>query len=48
PNTLPQGSLVWKPRPWWQFILLLLAVLGLLGGIGFIIWRILIPEPLRL
>jgi hypothetical protein len=48
PNTLPQGTLVWKPRPWWQFILLLLAVLGLLGGIGFIIWRILNPEPLRL
>jgi hypothetical protein len=48
PNTLPQGSLVWKPRPWWQFILLILAILGLLGGIGFIIWRILNPEPLRL
>ncbi|MEH2195921.1 MAG: hypothetical protein V7K98_25215 [Nostoc sp.] len=48
PNTLPQGSLVWKPRPWWQFLLLILAILGLLGGIGFIIWRILNPEPLRL
>ncbi|MEH1944988.1 MAG: hypothetical protein V7L01_32885 [Nostoc sp.] len=48
PNTLPQGTLVWKPRPWWQFILLILAVLGLLGGIGFIIWRILNPDPLRL
>ncbi|MDF5707591.1 MAG: hypothetical protein PUP90_07885 [Nostoc sp. S4] len=48
PNTLPQGTLVWKPRPWWQFLLLLLAILGVLGGIGFIIWRILNPEPLRL
>ncbi|MEH1856291.1 MAG: hypothetical protein V7L11_32545 [Nostoc sp.] len=48
PNTLPQGTLVWKPRPLWQFILLLLVVLGLLGGIGFIIWRILNPDPLRL
>ncbi|MEH2023947.1 COG1470 family protein [Nostoc sp.] len=48
PNTLPQGTLVWKSRPWWQFILLILAVLGLLGGIGFIIWRILNPDPLRL
>ncbi|MBW4675638.1 MAG: hypothetical protein KME52_16920 [Desmonostoc geniculatum HA4340-LM1] len=48
PNTLPQGTLVWKPRPWWQFLLLILAVLGLLGGIGFIIWRILNPDPLRL
>ncbi|MEH2138329.1 COG1470 family protein [Nostoc sp.] len=48
PNTLPQGSLVWKPRPWWQFLLLILAILGLLGGIGFIIWRVLNPDPLRL
>ncbi|MHC5597181.1 MAG: COG1470 family protein [Nostoc sp.] len=48
PNTLAQGSLVWKPRPWWQFILLILIVLGLLGGIGFIIWQIVNPEPLRL
>ncbi|BDI16260.1 hypothetical protein ANSO36C_20620 [Nostoc cf. commune SO-36] len=48
PNTLPQGTLVWKPRPWWQFILLILAILGLLGGLGFIIWRILNPDPLRL
>ncbi|MEH1934079.1 MAG: hypothetical protein V7L14_10190 [Nostoc sp.] len=48
PNTLPQGTLVWKPRPWWQFILLVLVILGLLGGIGFIIWRILNPDPLRL
>ncbi|NEU82545.1 hypothetical protein [Nostoc sp. UIC 10630] len=48
PNTLPQGSLVWKPRPLWQFILLILAILGLLGGIGFILWRILNPDPLKL
>ncbi|MEH2063763.1 MAG: hypothetical protein V7K50_16125 [Nostoc sp.] len=48
PNTLPQGTLVWNPRPFWQFILLLLAVLGLLGGLGFIIWRILNPQPLTL
>ncbi len=48
PNTFPQGTLVWKPRPWWQFLLLLLVILGLLAGIGFIIWRILNPEPLRL
>jgi uncharacterized membrane protein len=48
PNTFPQGTLVWKPRPWWQFLLLLLAILGILGGIGFILWRIFSPEPLRL
>ncbi|MDZ8025723.1 MAG: hypothetical protein RMX97_13690 [Nostoc sp. DedQUE11] len=48
PNTFPQGTLIWKPRPWWQFLLLILAILGLLGGIGFIILRILNPDPLRL
>jgi hypothetical protein len=47
-NTLPQLSLVWKPRPWWQFLLLLLVSLGLLGGIGFTIWRLLHPDPVRL
>jgi hypothetical protein len=48
PETLPQGTLVWKARPWWQLILLILLCLGLLGGIGFLIWRLLNPEPLRL
>jgi hypothetical protein len=47
PDTLPEGTLVWKPRPWWQFLLLILLILGLLGGIGYIIWRTLNPEPLK-
>lgn len=48
PNTLPQLSFVWKPRPWWQFLLLILLILGLLGGIGFIVWQLLNPAPVKL
>lgn len=47
-NTLPQLSFVWKPRPWWQFLLLILVCLGLFGGIGFIVWRLLNPDPVTL
>jgi hypothetical protein len=45
PEKLPQGTLVWKARPWWQFLLLLLLILGILGGSALIIWRILRPVP---
>jgi hypothetical protein len=48
PDTLPQGALLWKPRPLWQLILLILLILGLLGGIGFIVWRILNPPQLKI
>lgn len=48
PEKLPQGTLVWKPRSWWQLLLFVLGVLGLLGGIAFIIWLRLHPEPLAL
>lgn len=48
PEKLPQGTLVWKPRPWWQLLLLVLAVLGLLGGVAFIIWLRLHPDSLKL
>ncbi|MDZ8055322.1 MAG: hypothetical protein RMX68_028690 [Aulosira sp. ZfuVER01] len=47
-DTLPQGTLLWKPRPLWQLILLILLILGLLGGIGFIIWQMLNPPQLRI
>ncbi|MBD2449289.1 hypothetical protein H6G76_19425 [Nostoc sp. FACHB-152] len=47
-NTLTQLSFVWKPRPLWQFLLLLLVGIGLLGGIGFIVWRLLHPDPVKL
>jgi len=47
-NTLPQLSFVWKPRPWWQFLLLILVCLGLFAGTSFIIWRLLNPDPVTL
>lgn len=38
PKSLPQGTLVWKPRPWWLLWLLMLLALGTVGAIAFIIW----------
>jgi flagellar basal body-associated protein FliL len=38
PDPLPTGLFVWKARPWWHFILMLLAGVGVLSGIGLLIW----------
>jgi len=38
PQELPQGTLVWQPRPWWLLWLLALLALGTLGLIALIIW----------
>ncbi|MEB3358596.1 MAG: hypothetical protein VKK04_17855 [Synechococcales bacterium] len=38
PATLPQGTLIWQPRPFWQLGLLLLLTLGTLGAIAFALW----------
>ncbi|MBW4557867.1 MAG: hypothetical protein KME59_18400 [Trichormus sp. ATA11-4-KO1] len=44
-NSLP-GTLIWEPRPWWQFILLLLTGLGTLVAIAFLLWWLLrSPAP---
>jgi hypothetical protein len=48
PNKFPQGTLVWKARPWWQFLLLFLLILGILGGTALIIWRILHPPQAKI
>jgi len=45
PNELPQGALLWEPRPWWQFLLLLLTILGTLGAIAFLIWWLFFRPP---
>jgi hypothetical protein len=46
PEKLPMGLLVWKARPWWQFLLLLLAGVGALAGLGFLIWVVFFkPSP---
>ena len=47
-NASPQANLSWKARPWWQFLLLILLGLGLFAGAGYIIWRMLNPEPLKI
>jgi hypothetical protein len=45
PNSSLAGTLIWEPRPWWQFLLLLLTGLGIVAVIGFIIWWSLRPAP---
>ena len=44
-NPFSQQSFIWKSRPWWQLLLLILVCLGLLGGTGFLVWRLLHPTP---
>ena len=38
PEKLPMGLLIWKARPWWQLLLWLLAGVGVLSGLGLLIW----------
>ena len=45
PKDLPQGTLVWEARPWWQFLLLLLTGLCTLGAIAFLIWWLFFRPP---
>jgi hypothetical protein len=44
PPILP-GQLIWMPRPWWQLLLTLLAGLGLLGALAFLIWWYFLRPP---
>lgn len=46
PERQPQGILIWKARPWWQFLLLVLLVLGILGGVGSLVWFLFFRPPL--
>ncbi len=47
PEKSPQATLLWKARPWWQFLLVLLAGLGTIGSLGFLIWFFFFkPAPL--
>jgi hypothetical protein len=46
PKKLPMGLLVLKSRPWWQFLLCLLAGVSVLSGLGFLIWFVFFkPSP---
>ncbi|MDX2097705.1 MAG: hypothetical protein SFW36_08000 [Leptolyngbyaceae cyanobacterium bins.59] len=40
-----QGTLVWKARPWWQFLLLLLAGMGSIATLVYLIWSALFRPP---
>ena len=40
------GSMVWDGRPWWQFLLLFLTALGLIGALLFALW-LMLPRPPR-
>ncbi|TVQ58466.1 MAG: hypothetical protein EA366_06580, partial [Spirulina sp. DLM2.Bin59] len=40
------GSMVWDGRPWWQFLLLILTALGLIGALLFALW-LMLPRPPR-
>lgn len=33
-----QGTLIWKARPWWQFLLVLLTGLSAIALLGFAVW----------
>ncbi len=49
PKELPQGTLIWEPRPWWQFLLpfllLLLLLLGLISVGAFLLWQKFLIQP---
>ncbi len=45
PTDMPQGALLWEPRPWWQFLLVLLAGVGTLVAIAFLIWWLFFKPP---
>lgn len=44
PDTL-QGYLTWAARPWWQLLLVVLAGLGLIGTLAFLIWWYWLRSP---
>jgi hypothetical protein len=43
--SLPQGTIVWQSRPWWQVWLPLALFLALIGAIAFLLWPRSTPPP---
>lgn len=43
PNASLPGTVIWEARPWWQFLLVLLTVLGSIVAIAFLLWWLLKP-----
>jgi hypothetical protein len=50
PKELPQGLLIWQPRPWWQLLLLAFSVFVAILALVLLIWQIYFkaPEPPKL
>ncbi|HLO88311.1 MAG TPA: hypothetical protein VK203_25360 [Nostocaceae cyanobacterium] len=44
PNSTYPGTLIWEARPWWQFLLLFITFVGIVGTIIFLIWWALRPS----
>jgi uncharacterized membrane protein len=44
PNEHFEGYLIVEGRPWWQFLLLILTILGTVGALIFLIWWLFIRE----
>ncbi|MEL7355579.1 MAG: hypothetical protein AAFN40_03335 [Cyanobacteria bacterium J06560_6] len=40
-----QGNFTWLARPWWQLLLCVLLVLGLVGGTAGLVWWFLLRSP---
>ncbi|MFE4106142.1 COG1470 family protein [Almyronema epifaneia] len=45
PQSSLQGYLTWLPRPWWQLLLLILAGLGVLATLIWLIWWLFFRPP---
>ena len=45
PNDRFTGNLLLPARPWWQFVLLVISILGLVGTIVFLIWWFFFRPP---
>lgn len=45
PNDRYPSNLLLAPRPWWQFGLLLIGILGLIGTVIFLIWWFFFRQP---
>jgi hypothetical protein len=41
-----QARLIWQARPWWQVLLGAILVLGMVSGMGFLVWRLFFKPPL--
>ncbi|KAF3889252.1 MULTISPECIES: hypothetical protein [Nostocales] len=45
PDKLPEGTLLWNSRPWWQFIPFFITLIGSIVGIAFLIWFFFLKPP---